>query len=151
MQNVSTFWEMLTTCRTLSKSSQKFFFCVCVCDCVPRNNICECVWEGETKCVGMSCVQGFCESVFCVCACLQICVCVCVCFPPVPEGGCWITGPFWQAGTLRAVSPLARPGMSSEKNGERKSDRERGEVKEEKRERRRRQTGDWGGGSMCLD
>lgn len=134
MQNVSIFWEMLTTSRTSSKSSQKFFYVQVFHG--HRNNICACVCVRvrKTERVGVCCVRGLCESMFCECA--RICVRVCV-FPPVPEGGCWITGPFWQAGTLRAVSPLARPGMSSEKKRGRGSDRERERGKKGARERDR--------------
>lgn len=148
MQNVSIFWEMLTTSRTSSKSSQKFFYVQVFHG--HRNNICACVcvWERLSAwvCVVYEAFVKACSVSVRVCGfmqeCVRICVRVCV-FPPVPEGGCWITGPFWQAGTLRAVSPLARPGMSSEKKRGRGSDRERERGKKGARER---ETGDWGGG-----
>lgn len=103
-----------------------------------------CVWEWERLSAWVRVVyEAFvkaCSVSVRVCGfmqeCVRICVRVCV-FPPVPEGGCWITGPFWQAGTLRAVSPLARPGMSSEKKRGRGSDRERERGKKGASERER--------------
>lgn len=108
--------------------------------------VCESEKDWARGCV--LCTRPLWKHVLWVCTSADSCksVCVharaCVYFPPVPEGGCWITGPFWQAGTLRAVSPLARPGMSSEKKRGRGSDRERERGKKGARER---ETGDWGG------